>query len=169
MPIEFIERPNLNYYKQNIIDLLWIIPYNNYQNRTIYSYVRSPYHTIQVDGHIHRTQFITDNIYNNFWFSISIRVTKTNEIITEFSKAHIYVCFRMFLYKNKYEKILSPYTQCMNPVSLPNGIANVYDLDGIWDFVSVSFPYKKHIQEKLWKKGEHRIVIDDHKTKPITK
>lgn len=121
-----------NYSKDNI---RYILQQASQFDNELYSVFNNPNYEILVMGDIHRSQYISENVYNNYWFTIRIN-TKNIKAIPILSSIHIYVCFRLM---DRFNNLLD----CINPPS-HNDIADISKLYGYWEYVGITKDsYKK--------------------------
>ena len=124
-----------NYNKQNIVDLLSVIP-----DKNINYLVNHPTDYIKVMGDIHRSQITSDNPDNNFWLKIK---GYSSEFDTSYmNSVHIFVCFREYTFRKK--KYVAG--KCTNPpVRTGTDLADIDNLLGYWEFVKITFTHAKPV------------------------
>lgn len=168
MVVKF-SKQNSNYTQQNIIDILSVV---SMQNPLIYNLMMSPNDYILVQGDIHRSQFTSDNINNNYWFKIKGYINDFP--VAELSAAHVYVCFRkiIFNYINQQYVIGG----CVNPRPYKGtDLADISNMRGTWEFVKItyglsprSYAKRENLKKIPLKRESKKLQIVDPKTgKPI--
>lgn len=135
-----------NYTKENIEQIINSISFTD-SLRGIYN---NSNYKIMVMGDIHRSQFISENINNNFWFTIKIK-TLNHTVVPLDTSIHIYVCFRLIDYNGNR-------LNCVNPLPYKNtDIADIRDLYGYWEYVGMTDSNKsKYVNVR--KTGLKKIV-----------
>lgn len=119
-----------NYNKQNLYDLLINVPDQYISELAKYN---SEKYYIKIMGDIHRSQYISGS-NNLFWFKI--KGYSDGKEIPEFNSIHIYVCFRLFNFKNS-NYILG---KCVIPdVIKETDLPNISNLMGFWEFRDISY------------------------------
>lgn len=110
-----------NYSQRNILDILYSINDPNIQY-----ILNSPNVSdiIIVSGDIHKSQFISDNIYDNFWFKIKAYIN--HQEIYYLSSVHFYVCYNIGY-------------MCINPPVDNRGLPIMKGLKGRWELTGISF------------------------------
>lgn len=168
--VVYFTKQTSNYTQQNIIDILTLV---SSKNSLIYNLMLSQKSYILVEGDIHRSQFTADNKFNNYWLKIK-GYDDNGRIINELRAAHIYLCFRQFMfdYRSQQYKVSS----CYNPPTKGNtDIADISQLMGMWEFVKITYGIEKPIikrnskKRSIKKRSNKRLEIINPKTgKPIS-
>jgi len=160
-----------NYTQQNIMHVLSMAAQTDFY---LYNLILSPFDYVVVDGDIHKSQWTSDNVNDNYWFSLK-GYTGNDYPIANFKSVHVYVCFRRF----HHDKRSGQYTMgtCMNPTPYKGtDIASIERLQGYWEFVSMSYgtptnyaqSKKQQNQVKIKTPVKKKLEIIDPKTgKPI--
>ena len=170
MGILFSENES-NYNKQNIVDIISIATSTN---QNLYNIMVSDFNYILVDGDIHKSQWSSDNRADNFWIKIKA-FSGNHKPIPGLKAMHIYLCFRPIVYNYMIQNY-SLGEVCINPpVYKGTNLPDLTNLNGVWDFVNISYgiPVKKYYDNakdvpKIIERKKKRLEIIDPKTgKPI--
>ena len=140
-------KQHTNYHHQNIIDLV-----SSINDPVIQNAILDTKNHIKIFGDIHRTQFLSDNPEQYYWVRLSVNDEYGIPIIG-YNGIHIFVCFRLFQYKNgSYIK-----GECINPPSLNNtDIADITQIFGGWEFRKITYGFKQSIIENIETKKNNK-------------
>lgn len=150
MVIKFTKE-NTNYDKQNIFNILSIIP-----DELIQSLIYSQQDYLVVEGDIHRSQFLAENKMNNYWFKIR-GYTSNGFSIPELGAAHIFVCWRKFIYDYKTKNFVIG--KCINPRPFKGtDIADISRLKGYWEYTGITYGSMSNINVNNTSFNQNKVL-----------